>query len=122
MFTLLALIFVLFGCVKNNDLKVTNDKDLNKNQHISISQEDYRLIREELSKLLQIDPKTSTMIINKQTGKFIRGNISYNEKDTIFLAVKNSDNWNIVYYGAGEMLCEEFKKYGFPSEMIVDCQ
>lgn len=122
LFFVLILSLVFFGCEKKDSSPEIESKTPNQVEKSTISSNDYKLIREELAKVLQIDPKAATMIINQQTEKYIRGNVSYNEKDSSFLAAKENDKWIIVYDGAGKMRCDEVKKYDFPDEMIEDCQ
>jgi hypothetical protein len=40
----------------------------------------------------------------------------------LFLAVKTSGGWQIVWAGAGNYDCQTTAKYQFPSDMVKDCQ
>ena len=66
--------------------------------------------------------QTLSVNINFETENHVRGSINFepNAPGGIFLAVKNNEDWQIVFDGNGEIPCT-LKEFGFPNDMISDC-
>lgn len=101
--------------------------------YCGITEED---INQELSKEEQItlafanryNRKISqiSVAIEKETDTHARGIVVFQpggEDNTgAFLATKQDDLWSIIFDGQGVISCEETAKYGFPAEMVEDCE
>ena len=63
-----------------------------------------------------------TIRIDQQTSDHIRGGVTFvdDQAGGIFLATKIDGVWQLVFDGNGAIPCSS-NKYGFPSEMLVDC-
>lgn len=63
-----------------------------------------------------------TIRIDQQTSDHIRGGVTFvdDQAGGIFLATKIDGVWQLVFDGNGAIPCS-LNKYGFPSEMLVDC-
>lgn len=66
--------------------------------------------------------QTISIIINLETTDHARGSVSFvsGEPGGIWLAAKINGEWQVVHDGNGQIPCD-LSKYGFPSEMLVDC-
>lgn len=66
--------------------------------------------------------KTLSISVDKETANYARGSVSFENgaPGGIFLATKIDGKWQIVFDGNGQISCN-LSKYGFPSEMLSDC-
>jgi hypothetical protein len=62
---------------------------------------------------------------NEILGNYLKGVILIggieNHSPPHFFAVKNNNNWKVLYYGQEDPFCEDIKGYDFPTEMISSC-
>ncbi len=66
--------------------------------------------------------KTISIVLEKGTEDFIRGNVSMDTgvPGGIFFAEKTGGKWQIVFDGNGPIPCN-LSKYGIPGDMLSDC-
>jgi len=92
------------------------DKDLSKEEQITLA-----FANRYNRKMSQI-----SVAIEQETDTHARGIVIFqpggSDNTGAFLAVKEDDLWRIVFDGQGVISCEETAKYGFPSEMVEDCE
>lgn len=66
-----------------------------------------------------------TVNIAKQTDQLVRGGVMIGEPGPgaggNFFAAKVDGNWQLVFAGNGGFSCEFLRSYGFPEDMIKDC-
>lgn len=62
---------------------------------------------------------------NEIIGDYLKGVILIggieNHSAPYFLAVRNSNNWKVLYYGQEDPFCENIEGYDFPVEMVSGC-
>ena len=67
-----------------------------------------------------------TVTISKETETHARGMVEMapggSENSGLFLAAKVDGQWELAFDGQGAISCGDMEKYGFPQDMISDCQ
>lgn len=84
-----------------------------------------KLIRNALAKKYSKKVSEVDIKISKEADSHVRGAVTFAPGDTensgMFLAVKQGEDWKIVFDGNGSYACEDIEQYSFPEEMVEDC-
>lgn len=126
----IALLLTLSACTKpapktldEATVKKTGDNSAIFTNNIKPEKRSYDLIEDALAEKNNILPSDFTLGINKLTLTHFRGLIS--GKEGIILAVKQDNEWIIVFdgvYGTTKSYtCSSVAPYDFPESMIKDC-
>ena len=59
--------------------------------------------------------------IEKNFNNYVRGTATMDDEVFIFLAVKDDEDWEVVFEDKESIKCEIIKDYNFPENMINDC-
>jgi len=66
-----------------------------------------------------------SITIDKEEGNYVAGGVAFGEggpgEGGHFLAVKDDNQWKLVYDGNGSIPCDGVDLYEFPSHMVPEC-
>ena len=86
------------------------------------TEEKYEISREIFSKKYRTMMDEIELKFEEESENHIRGTIKIDGQDGgMFLAVKQSGRWEMVYDGKGAYACSIIDQYNFPPDMIIDC-